>query len=85
LNKSEPTESLAEDIEMDYEALKDTAEEWGETGGDEPISESERLAIQAEIADLDDFARLATSIDDNAKGKALLKALHIAMSVQAIN
>ena len=44
-----------------------------------PLSEADRAAIEAEIADLDDFARLATSIEHNAKGKALLKALAIAL------
>ena len=43
------------------------------------LSDEDRKAIEAEIADLDEFARLATSIDHNAKGKALLKALRIAM------
>ena len=45
-----------------------------------PLSEADRAAIEAEIADLDGFARLATSIEHNAKGKALLKALAIAMN-----
>src|SRR5207247_8634451 len=35
-------------------------------------------ALQAEIRDLDAFATLATSIEQNGKGKALLKALGVA-------
>jgi adenine-specific DNA-methyltransferase len=46
----------------------------------EPISKADRAAIEAEIADLDRFADLATSIDHNAKGKALLKALRVAFA-----
>ena len=42
--------------------------------------EVDRKAIEQEIADLDAFAQLATSIDHNAKGKALLKALHVAFA-----
>lgn len=38
----------------------------------------DRAALAQEIADLDGFAELATSIDHNAKGKALIKALKIA-------
>ncbi|NTU42050.1 MAG: amidohydrolase, partial [Nitrospirales bacterium] len=37
-------------------------------------------AIEWEIADLDGFAQLAASIEHNAKGKALLKALGIAFT-----
>ena len=55
-------------------------EEWGEDEPPAPLSDADRAAIEAEIADLDGFARLATSIDHNAKGKALLKALGIAMN-----
>ena len=40
----------------------------------------DRAAIEQEVADLDSFARLATSIEHNAKGKALLQALEIAFA-----
>jgi adenine-specific DNA-methyltransferase len=66
----------------DYEALDATAEEW--TGEDdeilEPLTDADRKAIESEIADLTEFARLATSIEWNAKGKALLKALKVAFA-----
>ena len=42
------------------------------------LSDADRAAIEKEIADLDSFAKLATSIEQNAKGKALIRALTIA-------
>ena len=60
--------------------MEETAEEWEEDEPAAPLSDADRAAIEGEIADLDGFARLATSIDHNAKGKALLKALGIAMN-----
>jgi hypothetical protein len=52
-------------------------EEWSE---DEQIffAEADRITLEREIHELDEFAQLATSIDDNTKGKALLKALRVA-------
>ncbi|MEK7686391.1 MAG: SNF2-related protein [Verrucomicrobiota bacterium] len=78
IKKQEPAETLEEELDKDYEALEETAEEWSEDEPVEPISDADRAAIEAEIADLDEFARLATSIKQNAKGKALVKALAIA-------
>ncbi len=78
LRQHEPLQSLEEELDQDYEALDETAEEWNEDEADEPLSDADRKAIEAEIADLDEFARLATSIEHNEKGKALLKALGIA-------
>ncbi len=80
LREQEPPESLEEELDQDYEALDETAEEWTEGEAAEVISETDRAAIEAEIADLDAFAQLATSIDHNAKGKALLKALRVAFA-----
>jgi len=83
LRKAEPVESLSDELTQDYEALDETAEEWN---GDEPedeLSETDRAAIEHEIADLDAFASLATSIEHNAKGKALLQALEIAFAKAA--
>jgi SNF2 family DNA or RNA helicase len=80
LRKQEPAESLEEELDQDYEGLDETAEEWEDDEPPAPLSEADRAAIEAEIADLDGFARLATSIEHNAKGKALLKALAIAMN-----
>ncbi len=83
LRKHEPTQSLEDELDEDYEALDETAEEWTEEDVPEPLSSADRVAIEAEIADLDSFAKLATSIEHNAKGKALLKALKIAFAKTA--
>ena len=45
---------------------------------EEPLSPADRAAIEQEAAELESFAALAASIDQNAKGEALLKALAIA-------
>jgi adenine-specific DNA-methyltransferase len=79
LRRQQPVESLVEELDQDYEALDETAEELlDEPPFEEPLSEADRAALEAEIADLDSFAQLATSIDHNAKGKALLRALGVA-------
>ena len=78
--ESLPTESLQDELDQDYEALDETAEAWTEDEPVEFLTESDRKALEQEIADLDAFAALASSIDHNAKGKALLKALGIAFA-----
>ena len=83
LRAGQPPESLDDDLAQDYEALEETREEWDDEPAGSPLSPAERAAIQAEIADLDAFAELALSIEHNAKGAALLKALHIAMDKAA--
>ncbi len=81
LKRQTPQTSLEEELDEDYEALNETAEEWDDDTVPEPeLSETERAAIVQEVADLDEFARLAGSIEHNAKGKALLKALEIAFT-----
>jgi len=80
IHKEEPAVSLVDELDQDYEALDETAEEWPDEQGVEPLSDADRAAIEAEIADLDSFAALAVSIGYNAKGKALLKALAIAFA-----
>jgi len=80
LQKKEPAESLEEELNQDYEALDETAEEWDDTVSEEALSDADRAAIESEVADLDQFATLATSITHNAKGKALLKALAVAFA-----
>jgi hypothetical protein len=71
---------LEEELDEEYEALDETAEEWSEEDSDEALTAEDRAAIEAELADLDQFAPLATSISHNAKGKALLKALKVAFA-----
>jgi len=80
LRRQEPAQSLKEDLDEDYEALDETAEEWTGDEAGESLTQADRAAIEQEIADLDTFTALATSIDHNAKGKALLKALGIAFA-----
>lgn len=75
LKKHEPKQSLEDELDEDYEALDETAEEWKEEEPAEPLSETDRAAIVQEINDLEEFKRLALSIEHNAKGKALLLAL----------
>jgi adenine-specific DNA-methyltransferase len=79
LKADEPHLTLEEELDEDYEALDETAEEWGDDPP-EPLSPENRAAITAEIVDLDEFTRLALSLDHNAKGKALLKALDVAFA-----
>ena len=76
----EPGKPLEEALDQDYEALDETAEEWTDDTPPEPLSETDRAALEREIADLDAFARLAASFDHNAKGRALLKALGVAFA-----
>lgn len=75
LKKHEPKQSLEDELDQDYEALDETAEEWTEEEPATPLSETDRAAITQEINDLEEFKRLALSIEHNAKGKALLLAL----------
>jgi superfamily II DNA or RNA helicase len=77
LKADDVSTSLEEELDEDYESLDETAEEWDEDGV-EPLTGDDRKAMQAEIVDLEEFTRLALSIDHNAKGKALLKALEVA-------
>lgn len=84
LGQSEPKQSLADELDEDYEALDETVEEWPEELEEiEPLSEADRAALAAEIADLEQFSALATSIEHNAKGRALLKALKVAFAKAA--
>jgi adenine-specific DNA-methyltransferase len=80
LKKYEVETPIEDDLGQDYEGLDATAEEWAEDEELEPLTQADRKAIESEIADLDEFARLATSIEHNAKGKALLKALGVAFA-----
>jgi superfamily II DNA or RNA helicase len=82
LGVEESPNSVEQDFGQDYEAMDATAEEW-EEDSEETLSVEDRTAIAAEIDDLDEFARLATAIEHNAKGDALLVALRIAMAKAA--
>ncbi len=82
LAKQTPKEALPEELlaelDEDYEALDETAEEWEDDDPGPPLSREDREALAREIADLDQFRDLAASITHNAKGDALLQALRIA-------
>lgn len=80
LAKNKEANGLETEFYQEYEALSQTADEWGEDEPDERLSEADRIAIEQEITDLEIFTRLATSITHNAKGLALLKALKIAFA-----
>ena len=71
-------EALDQTLDQDYEALAVTAEEWLDDESDAPPTPKEEAALKREIGELDAFVELATSIEHNAKGVALLKALDIA-------
>ncbi len=77
LKAEDSATSLEDELDEDYESLDETAEEW-EDDPAEPLSAENRAAMEAEIVDLEEFTRLALSIDHNAKGKALIKALQVA-------
>jgi adenine-specific DNA-methyltransferase len=79
LKKQEPKTPLDEELNEDYEAMDETAEEWSDDEED-PLSEADRAAIEEEIADLEKFAALAVSIKHNAKGTALIQALRVAFA-----
>jgi len=81
LKAQEPALPLAEELDKDYEALDETAEEWPQDGAPpEVMSPEDRAALAQEISDLRDFHTLAVSITHNAKGRALLVALDLAFS-----
>lgn len=72
--------SLLDELDEDYESLDETAEEWPEDDESEPMSQADREALAAEIAELTQFSEIAASITQNAKGLALLKALKTAFA-----
>ena len=76
----EPKRKLIEELDEDYEGLGEVIDEWEEEEEEltTVMSEVERSAIESEIKELDSFAELASSIEQNAKGDALLKILGVA-------
>lgn len=75
-----PAVDISEELDQDFEALDQIADEtYIETSDDDRAkTENEIKAIRAEIADLEEFRSLAISITQNAKGTALLQALNVA-------
>jgi superfamily II DNA or RNA helicase len=78
LHQKQTDGTLTDDFDENYEALGELAEEWDSDDEGEPVSTAEKSALELEIVELDGFAELATSIHQNAKGMALLKALNVA-------
>jgi adenine-specific DNA-methyltransferase len=79
LGESAPQPELLEQLDEDFEAADELAEEWPEEENGTPqVGLAEQQAIRKEIADLEEFSRLARSIQHNAKGKALVRALRVA-------
>lgn len=70
---------LEDELDEDYEALDESAEEWPEEE-QPPATTEDNAFIQAEIDELRSFRDLAISIEQNAKGTALLKALNRAFA-----
>jgi adenine-specific DNA-methyltransferase len=54
LASSEPPDPLEEELDREYEALDETAEKWEEPQAAETLSDTDRAAIEGEIADLDE-------------------------------
>ncbi len=73
------TDDAAHEIEEDFEAFAEYAEETETPEEDEPqasLTVEEKDAIRLEIRDLRGFFELAMQITQNAKGEALLQALN---------
>lgn len=76
-----PAVDVAEELDQDFEALDEIADEFGIDGSSTASNtRNEIRAIKAEIAELEDFRQLAISITQNAKGTALLQALKVAFA-----
>lgn len=67
-----------DDLSTDYEAFESTAEELDSEEEEEPLTPGEVVAVQKEIVELENFVALASSIQTNAKGQALVDALGVA-------
>lgn len=70
--------SWQDEIGTEYEAMEATAEELDDEDAEEPLTPDQIVAMEKEIAELEGFAKLAASIETNAKGQALVQALEVA-------
>lgn len=76
LDQAPEVADLTEELDQDYEALDETADEWNDQGAEgDARNRDEYDAISQEINELRHFRQLATNIRENSKGKALLTAL----------
>ena len=80
LDEKAATTDLAEELDQDYEALDELADELAAVaeGSAKVSTAAEVAAIRAEVGELESFRNLAISITENAKGTALLQALNVA-------
>jgi superfamily II DNA/RNA helicase len=67
--------SIEEKLAEDFEILDEIKDEWEENEAEAEFSAEDIEAMTREIADLEAFRDLATSITQNAKGQALFLAL----------
>jgi adenine-specific DNA-methyltransferase len=58
LIRQEPANSLEDDLDKDYEALDETAEEWRDDEDSQPLAGQDRAGLEQEIADLEKLAQL---------------------------
>jgi len=84
LDEKAVSTDLADELDQDYEALDELADERRNeteaTADGSPMvsTAAEIAAIRSEVSELESFRNLAVSITENAKGTALLQALKIA-------
>jgi adenine-specific DNA-methyltransferase len=71
---------LVDDLDEDFETLDETADEWVEDEEADALTSSDIKALEHEVSELRSFAKLATGIEQNAKGRALLTALGTAFA-----
>lgn len=74
------TQDLVEILDEDYESLDETAEEWEEESEENLLTVDEYQAIANEIEELKYFKTLAENIREDAKSRALIKALATAFA-----
>lgn len=78
-NEIELTEEVVEDtFEEDFEYYDEISDEWKETNdSDNEVSDNneDRESLLSELEELTEYGKLAASIQQNAKGNALLDAL----------
>lgn len=80
LDEKAATTDLADELDQDYEALDELADELDAVadGSTKVSTAAEIAAIRTEVGELESFRDLAISITENAKGTALLQALNVA-------
>jgi superfamily II DNA or RNA helicase len=78
--------SLAEELDEDTDGgFSEDSDEWGDAGEIAHLSPDDRVALHAEIHELACFRDQAISIQENAKGEALLMALSKGFSAMQRN